>query len=54
MPARGHIGLRDAERLALRDADLLAQDVDAGDHLGHRVSTCSRVFISMKWNPPAS
>ena len=30
------------------DADLHLHDTDAGDHLGHRMLPCTRVFISMK------
>ena len=37
MAADHHVLLRVAERLARRDLDLLAHDVDAGDHLGHAV-----------------
>src|SRR5207245_5376865 len=35
--AAGHVGLRNCQPLAARDADLLLHDVDARRHLRHRM-----------------
>src|SRR5260370_599180 len=32
-----HIALRDCEFIGVRDADLLQNEIDVGDHLGHRM-----------------
>ena len=37
MAAQLDVALRERQLLAARDADLLLHDVDAGDHLGHRM-----------------
>ena len=36
-PAKRDVGLRDAQSLARGDRDLLGDEVDAGDRLGHRM-----------------
>ena len=37
VPAAGDVGLRERQRLALRDPDAFGDDVDPGRHLGHRM-----------------
>jgi hypothetical protein len=54
VPAYRQRLLPQRKRLAGCDAQLPLDKVEAGHHLGHRCSTCSRVFISMKKNSPSA
>ena len=47
-PRELDVALLERQPLAGGDADLLLDDVDAGDHLGDRVLDLQRVLTSMK------